>query len=268
MTVYNLDNVLAAQKYAATWMKTGTRTTVAVTPFTTAGVAGNPAGTLNVGNTANGIVPTDDGTEGPALPTFSNSAYLSKVIYGSTVACTMRLYDRLWAAGAYSYNTDTTLASVPSFSGRIPTGGYFGLELWVEAVTAMTGALGVQVNYYDQEGDNGDTGVVAAALPSGAILGRMGRIPLASGDSGIQGFGTTTANGRIRGSTASGGTFNISVMRPLWAGRVNFAGAGGVDDMLKTGLPQIYPTSCLWVVLETDSTAVGLPYMNIQVIDA
>jgi hypothetical protein len=261
MTIQTLDNLINAAKYNATWMKTGTRTTVAVTPFTTAGVAGNPAGTLNAGNTANGVVPTDDGTEGPALPAISNTAYISKIIYGSTVACTLRLYDRLFACGAYNYNADTTLSSIPSYSGRIPTGGYYGLELWVEAVTAMTGALGLQVNYLDQDGNAGDTGVVSAALASGAILGRMGRVPLASGDSGIQGLT------RIRGSTASGGTFNVSVMRPLWAGRVPVAGFTGVDDFLKTGLPQIYATSCLWVVLETDSTAVGLPYINIQVSD-
>jgi hypothetical protein len=260
MTVYTLDSVLAAQKYYATWMKTGTRTTVAVTPFTTAGVAGNPAGTLNAGNTANGVVPTDDGTEGPALPSFSNSAYLSKVIYGSTVACTMRLYDRLFACGAYAYNADTTLTSIPSYSGRIPTGGYYGLEIWHEAVTAHTTSTSIRVDYLDQDGNAGDTGAVAMGLAP--ILGRMFRIPLASGDSGVQGVT------RVRQTGATAGTFNISVMRPLWAGRVPIAGFTGVDDILKTGLPQIYPTSCLWVVLETDSTAVGLPYMNIQVIDA
>jgi hypothetical protein len=92
----------------------------------------------------------------------------------------------------------------------------------------------------------------------------MCRIPLASGDSGIYG---TAGIVRVRGTVASGGTFNISVMRPLWAGRVPIAGYVGIDDFLKTGLPQIYATSCLWAVLETDSTAVGLPYINIQVAD-
>jgi hypothetical protein len=260
MTITTLDGLIAAQKHTVSWMKTSTRTTVAVTPFTTAGVAGNPVGTLNVGNTAAGVVPTDDGTEAPLLPAFAATPYISKIIYGSTVACTMRLYDRVFAAGAYTYNTDTTLDAQPDFSGRYQSP--IGLELWFEAVTAFTGVPTINVDYLDQDGNAGNTG--AFACISGSILGRMCRIPLAAGDSGI--FGTEGIV-RVRGTVASGGTFNISVMRPLWAGRVPVAGFTGVDDFLKTGLPQIYPTSCLWVVLETDSTAVGLPYMNIQIAD-
>jgi|WetSurMetagenome_2_1015567.scaffolds.fasta_scaffold00223_11 hypothetical protein len=260
MAITNLDGLIASTKGSCTWMKTSTRTTVAVTPFTTAGVTGNPTGTLNAGNTANGVVPTDDGTEGPALPAVTNSLYISRIMYGSSVACTMFLYDRVFACGAYAYNTDTTLTSIPSYSARIPNGDYTGTELWFEAVTAFTGTPTVQVNYLDQGGNSGDTGAFAVST-SGAILGRMGRFALASGDTGISGIT------RIRGSSASGGTFNVSVMRPLWMGRVPVAGYCGVDDFLKTGLPQIYATSCLWVVLLTDSTAVGLPYINIQYAD-
>ena len=263
MTITTIDGLIASVKQNAVWFKTGTRTTVAATPFTTAGVAGNPVGTLNVGNTANGIVPTDDGTEAPAISTISNTGYISRIIYGSSVACTIRLYDRVFAAGAYAYNADTTLASQPSFAGRIPNSNYNGLELWAEAVTGFTLQPSIQVNYLDQGGNAGDTGAFACPV-SAPILGRMWRIPLASGDSGIYGVAGIV---RVRGTVASAGTFNISVMRPLWAGRVPVAGYTGVDDFMKTGLPQIYDTSCLWVVLETDAVAVGLPWVGIQVVD-
>jgi hypothetical protein len=259
MAITTLDGYLNAAKYNAVWFKTGTRTTVAGVPFTTAGVAGNPVGTLNAGNTANGVVPTDDGTEGPALPAISNSAYLTRVMCGSTVATTFRVYDRLFACGAYAYNANTTLSSIPSYSGRIPTGGYYGLEIWHEAVTNHTTNTVIQVNYLDQDGNAGDTGQVAMGLAP--ILGRMFRIPLASGDSGVQGLT------QIRQTGATAGTFNISVMRPLWSGRISVAYDQITNDFLKTGMPQIYATSCLWVVIETDSTAVGLPWLGFQVAD-
>jgi hypothetical protein len=263
MSIISLDSWLAAVNSNAIWNKTGTRTTVAVTPFTTAGVAGSPIGTLNVGNTANGIVPTDDGTDGPALPAFTNTAYLSRVMYGSSVPCTIRLYDRLFAAGAYAFGADTTLASQPSFAGRIPTNGYYGLELWAEAVTAFTGQPSIQVNYLDQDGGAGDTGAVVCPV-SAPILGRMWRLPLAAGDAGIYGVAGIV---RVRGTVASAGTFNISVMRPLHVMRVPVAGFCGVDDFLRTGLPQIFPTSCLWIVLETDAVAVGLPWVGFDLAD-
>jgi hypothetical protein len=261
MAITTLDGLIAGVRTKVIHMKTGTRTTAANNFMTTAGLAGQPVGTLNVGNTANGIVPTDDGTEAPLIPTINNTAYISKIVFGSTVACAMHLYDRLFACGAYAYNADTTLASQPSFAGRIPS-AESGLELWHEAVTGHTTNTVIEVNYLDQDGYAGDTG--AYALGYAPILGRMSPIPLAAGDVGIYGAAGIT---RIRQTGATAGTFNISVMRPLWSGRVPVAGFVGIDDFLRTGLPQIYPTSCLWVVLQCDGTAVGLPWMEITVVD-
>jgi hypothetical protein len=261
MAITTLDGLIAATKTKVIHMKTGTRTTAGVNFMTTAGLAGSPVGTLNVGNTAAGIVPTDDGTEAPSIPAINNTAYISRITYGSSVACTMHLYDRLFACGAYAYNADITLGSQPSFAGRIP-GSTFGLELWHEAVTGHTTNTIIEVNYLDQDGYAGDTG--AYAMGYAPILGRMTPIPLASGDTGILGAAGIV---RIRQTGATVGTFNISVMRPLWSGRVPVAGFASVDDFLKTGLPAIYPTSCLWVVLQCDSTAVGLPWMEITIAD-
>ena len=251
MAITTLDGLIGATKTNVTWMKTGTRTTAAVNWFSTSGVAGSPIGTLAVGNTAAGIVPTDDGTESPSIP----AGYISRIVYGSTVACSMHLYDRLFACGAYGFGADTTLANQPSFAGRIPSVST-GLELWYEAVTGHTTNTVIQVNYLDQDGNAGDTGQVA--FGNAPILGRMQRIPLAAGDTGI------TQITRVRQTGATAGTFNISVMRPLWSGRVPVAGFTNAEDFLKTGLPQVYATSCLWVILQCDSTAVGLPYMQIQ----
>jgi hypothetical protein len=257
MAINTLDGYIGSSKFRLTWMKTGTRTLVAAMPYTVFDIAGSPgAGTLAIGNTANGVVPTDVTAGYPVIPSFSGgNGYLSKVEFGSSVPCCFDLYDRLFAAGAYTYNADTTLASQPSYSGRVP-GGYSGLQLWVEAVTAFTGVGNFQINYLDQDGNAGDTGVVATlALP----IGRMYQIPLAAGDNGIQQIT------RVRGTVASAGTFNVMVLRPLWFGRVQTANGGDVHDILRTGFPRIYEDSALYMILYADSTAVGLPDCTFQV---
>jgi hypothetical protein len=260
MAITTLDGYIGAAKQRLTWMKTGTRTLVAAMPYTVFDIAGTPGvGTLNVGNTANGLVHTGATPGYPILASFGGqSGYLSKVEFGSTVACCLDLYDRLYVAGAYAYNADTTLASQPSFAGRIPGGfGYGGLQLWIEAVTAFTGSPSIEINYLDQDGNPGDTGVVATglALP----VGRCFQIPLAAGDSGIQQIT------RVRCTVATVGTFNVMILRPLWFGRVIVANGGDVHDLLRTGFPQIFDTSALYMLLAADSTAVGLPDVSMQV---
>lgn len=258
MAITTHDDWVNSQKQRITWMKTGTRTTVAATPFTVFDIAGNPgAGTLAIGNTANGLVPTDATAGYPVINTFSgNLGYIGKVEFGSSVPCCLELYDRLFAAGAYAYNADVTLASQPSFSSRVLNSNYNGLQIWVEAVTAFTGTPSIQINYLDQDGNAGDTGVIA--MPAALTVGRMFQIPLASGDSGVQQIT------RVRGTVATVGTFNVMIMRPLWFGRVITANGGDVHSYLKTGLPQIFDNSALYMILYTDSTAVGLPDATIQ----
>ena len=258
MSITTLDGYIGASKFRLTWMKTGTRTLVAAMPYTVFDIAGSPgAGTLNVGNTANGLVHTDAVSGYPIIPSFSGgNGYLSKVEFGSSVACCFDLYDRLFVAGAYSYSANITLSSQPSYSGRIVGGNYSGLQLWIEAVTAFTGTLGVRIYYNDQDGNAGDTGVVTTlALP----VGRCYQIPLAAGDNGIQQIN------QVVGSTATAGTFNVMVLRPLWFGRVISANGGDVHDLLKTGFPQIFEDSALYTILYADSTAVGLPDISMQV---
>jgi hypothetical protein len=259
MSIGTLDNYINATKMMLTWMKTGTRTLVAASPYTIFDIAGAPgAGTLAIGNTANGIVPVDTDAGYPIISSFGGAnGYLSRFDFGSTVACRMAVYDRLFAAGAYAYNADTTLASQPSFSGRVPNTNYNGLQLWTEQVTVGTGIQHVEINYLDQDGNAGDTGDITqiTTMP----VGRMWQMPLAAGDSGISQIT------RVRGTTATVGTFNVMVLRPLWLGRVRLANDGDIHDFLKTGLVQVYDTSALYVVLWADSTAVGLPYMTMQV---
>ncbi len=259
MAITTLDGYIGAAKYRLTWMKTGTRTLIAAMPYTIFDIAGSPgAGVLNVGNTANGLVHTSATAGYPAIPSFAGqTGYFARVEFGSSVPCCFDVFDRLFVAGAYAYNANVTLTAQPSFDARLANAGiYNGLQLWIEAVTAFTGVCNVRITYLDQGGAAGDTGVVATlALP----FGRCYQIPLAAGDSGVSKIVS------VVGSTASAGTFNVMILRPLWFGRSPTANGGDVHDLLRTGFPKIFDTSALYTILYCDSTAVGLPDLTFQV---
>lgn len=266
MVLSTLDGYIGAPKQRILMLKTATRTTVATIPFTVFDLAGQPgAGTLAGSNTANGVVPTDAVAGYPVIGALTNKAWLTRVAYGSTVPGWITIYERLFLAGAYAFNANTTLASQPSYAARVtfsnPAGAdYKGLQIWCEAVTAFTGTPSFQVNYLDEGGAAGDTGVVSAG--AALTLGRMFRMPLAAGDNGVQQIT------QVRGTVASVGTFNVMVLRELWCGRVRTANDGEVHDLLRTGAPELFTDSALMLAIEADSTSSGLPDVTLEIADA
>lgn len=224
-------------------------------------VAGSPgAGTLAIGNTANGLVPTDATAGYPSITAASATKYLSGNEFASTVASRIRLFDRVFACGAYAFNANTALASQPSYAARLPGTVYDGLELWVEQVTAATGNQAVNVTYNDQGGASGSTGAVG--IGAAPTVGRCWQLPLASGDSGVQ----TITN--VTGSVATVGTFNVMVLRPLCSMKVRFAGDGDKYDLLRTGLKHIFADSALYCLVNAEAgTSSGLPQVCLEIAD-
>ena len=260
MTIASLDGYIAAAKQKLLMVKSASKTTVAYCTFTIFDLAGIPsAGTLSPGNTANGLVPTDAEAGFPAISALGAIGYITRVIYTNSVAGNLSIYDKVFHCGAYTFNADVTLSAQPSYAGRMPGGIYANTELWYECVTAITTAQSVQVNYLDQDGNAGDTGVVALGIAP--TQGRMFRLNLAAGDSGVSQIT------RVRSTGATAGTFNICVLRSLWSGRVKVANELNVDDLLKTGMPQVFDTSALYLVVDPDSTASGAPLIRIEVSD-
>lgn len=263
MAITTLDGLIAAARQRVLWQK-ATVTSVAAMIQAVHQASGNPgAATLSAGNTANGAVPTDTTTGFPLINAFGGSAkgYIRGVQFSNSVASNLILYDRLFHAGAYAFNANTTLASQPSYSGRVPGGtDYTGLELWLEAVTAFTGNISVAVTYTDQSGNAGHTtGTVATGIAP--ILGRIIPLPLAAGDSGLQKIESVVA------TVASAGTFNLVVVRRLLTMRVplaNFSDQWGFD---RTGLPEVFDTSALCLAVQADSTATGTPFVEIDLVN-
>lgn len=256
------NDIVAAPKQRIPWAKTASRTAVNGAPFSVFDVAGSPgAGTLAGTNTANGIVPNDTIAGYPAINAFvgANKGAITRSLIQSTVAGLVVVYDRLFVAGAYAFNANVNLASQPSFATRVPNGTDFrGLEIWIEAVTAFTGNLSIAIGYTREDGTTGrTTGTIATGIAP--TQGRCLRLNFQTGDSGIQRLDSVVATG----STA--GTFNVMILRPLASYRVKFAGDGEVQDWGKTGMPEVFADSALYMIVTPDSTATGLPYVELDI---
>ena len=260
MAITTLDGYIAAPKQCCPYVKTAAATSVAQIYFTIFDKAGQPgAGTLAIGNTANGVVPTDAVAGYPVINAFvGGTGYFTGLEFNNTVACRIALFDRVFAAGAYAFNANVTLATQPSYSSRVPGGtDYNGLQLWIEHVTAFTGQLSVAITYLDQDGAAGTTGTYVT--PTGLTVNRCAQIPLAAGDNGIQRVDSVIA------TVSTAGTFNVMVLRPLITVRVPLAGFGDVYDLLRTGMVQVFADSALYPLIAADSTSTGIPYLNIEI---
>ena len=261
MAITTVDGLVASASQLVPFYKSAARTTIANNWFSLWDLAGNPgAGTLAVGNTANGLVPDDTTGGDPSLNAFGGGAtgYLSNVEFANTVACRMMLVDRVFHAGAYAFNASTSLTSQPSYSTRMPGTNYAGTQIWIETVTAFTGSPSIAVTYTNQAGTAAHTtGTVATG--SALTLGRMIQLPLAAGDTGVQKIESVTA------TVATVGTFNVLVLRPLWTGRVPIANFGDTHSWDRIGFPQVYALSCLQVLMAADSTSSGVPELLFNV---
>jgi len=264
MAITTLDQYIAAASQRVGIIKTASVTAVALIPTQVLQAAGNPgAGVLAGTNTANGLVPTDADAGFPLINAFSgaNTGYISNISFGSTVPCRITLFDCLFKAGAFAFNANTTLASQPSYSGRVLGGTDFtNTEIWIEAVTAFTGNQSIAVTYTNQAGTTArTTGTIATGVAP--IVGRMLHLPLQAGDTGVQKIESVVS------TVSTVGTFNVLVLRRLWSGRVIVANSGDVHDFLKTGMPVIFATSALMPIVQPDSTATGLLELVAEVIN-
>jgi hypothetical protein len=277
MAIGTLDQYINSSKQRVQMVKTATRTGVALVPFSTFDLAGQPgAGTLAGTSTAAGVVPNDSTAGCPIINFSTGVGYLSKVEYYSTVLCRMEIADMLFKAGAYGFAAGTTtLSAQPAISSRCPdypgSGTVFGVgnEIWIEVTTAfVTGtAWQVQITYTNSAGTAGRTSIISAAqAAAGLTLGKMFQMALQAGDAGVQKIESViVTNG---GTAMTAGNFNVLILRPLWFNRVTIANGGDINDLLKTGMPIIYLDSALILMVTADSTSTGLPDVIVEIANA
>lgn len=252
MTIASTDDFIASAKQSVSLGITTSRTTVAATPFSLAGIVGfNGVEVLAGASTTTGVTQTSSTVGFPTIQPFGIGAkgYIASIACSAPNPGRYMLYDCLWKGGAYAFNANTSGNVPTSYASRIIDNNYSdGLELWYEQVTGGTGIPSVNVSYLDQDGNAASTGVIS--LGAAHIQGRMTRLPLANGDSGLQGVTGVVA------SVATVGTFNLLVMRKLWEGRINTVNQAVVDGIDTLGLPEIFATSALRLIVATDATIV------------
>ena len=261
MAITTLDALIGSAKQRIMINKFGTRTTVAAQWSSVIDISGSPgAGVLAGTSTTTGVVPTDATAGMPIINAFTGGAkgYLAAIQFGNTVSCRFRLVDVLWKGGAYAFNASTTGQTPTSYASRVPGGTDFaGTEIWLEQVTAGTGIQNVNVTYNNELGTTSrSTGTVATSTN---IVGRLFRLPLQAGDEGVQGITG------VVGSVATVGTFNILVVRQLWTGRINTANDGNEHSIEDTGMPEVFADSALQMFIAADSTAIGVPELDLVI---
>ena len=260
MPIASLDDYIAAHKQYLNFCKVATRTSVIGQPFSVFDVAGaTGAGTLAGANAVNGVIPTDATPGYPDMDDFgaNQKGYLSRVISTNNVACRLAVYDRLWVAGAHAYNANVTYTAQPPYSARVPSGNFSDLKIVIECVTAINGSPSFNVTYVNQVGETKTTG----PMPVGSTMtvGRCFEVPLVPGDTGVQKIISVVGTG------GTSGTFNINVLRPIWDGRVAFGNDGDNMDMLRTGMPEVFATSALYVLVLSDTTNTGTLSISLEI---
>lgn len=268
MAITTGDGYIAAPKQLVRIIKTQTATSVANQYHTVFDRTGNPgAGSLSVGNTANGLVPTDATAGFPTINAFGGGAtgYITALHYSSTVASRIHLYDRLFHAGSVVLTSlaTTTLSSQPAYTSRIPGGtDYTNLEIWLEINAAVSSTATTVSVAYTNETPTGGRSTGATASLSGFITGRLIQMPLQAGDKGVSKIDSITVGGTV----ATTGSVNVIVARPLVTSmRVNATSYGDILGLDRTGMPVIYADSALWPVIGADSTSTGIPDLAIEV---
>ncbi len=227
--------------------------------------AGFPAaGSLSVGNTANGLVPTDATAGAPLIDAFTgDTGYIGAFGGLSSATGSLVLYDRIFHAGSFVMSALTTLnlASQPSYAGRVPGSNWKECEIWIEVNTVFSAsAVTLQVNY--QDGNNTAQNTVVTGSLTGYPTKRMFPLALAN-NTGVQRINSVT----IAGATNTG-TFNIVVLRRLVRVSVPSANIGEPRlDFFRTGGQTIFADSCLALMWLGTGTSSGTVFADCQLIN-
>lgn len=260
MAINSLDDFIASTKQSVVLRKTAVTTVANVGFYGLRGAVGMPgnAASLPVGNTTTGILLDDSLSGAPLLKFFGagKQGYLSSVGFGGTVAGLLQVVDILWGAGAVSLAATgtTSFSGQPAITGRLPSGSFDGLELWVEITTSCTTTSPVVSGTYTNQA--GTTGRTFTSVNLGAVANlvtpRWVNIPLQSGDDGIAKLDSVTVN-----TASAAGACNFFIVRPIWRNGILFSSHGDVDGWEKTNLVEVFDTSYFAALMQPSTTNTG-----------
>jgi len=206
------------------------------------------------GMPAGGAVPTSgsipDRTTTGTIPFTAPSGGRDKHLIGASItpliAGVYLLYDRLFHIGGLSANSisSQTIQDSPATPSLTRNTGGAGNIAFYEVYSLLgTTTRNLTMTYTNQGGTGSRTSTINIGGTGFREITRMQRIPLESGDSGIQSIQTV----ELDGLTGSAGNFGITIAQPLAWIPVGAAGTMGWRDYTTglPGIPVINPDACL-----------------------
>lgn len=194
-----------------------------------------------------------------AAPKTSYGAWMNMTCSNS--ANTVEIHDRLMHMGGLNATLTTAqtvgvnIASVlgsQNLDERKGDSNYSDIQWWLEIYTA-TGATAttatVGVTYHD-----GTTGNISVSIPATRPAGLM--IPLNGLDTTpkfIRSVHTVT----LAATTGTAGNFGVTATRPRMVMPCNVANKGETFDWQTLGLPEIYNSSCLFMICAITANTSG-----------
>jgi hypothetical protein len=215
------------------------------------------------GMPAKGAVPTSgaipDRTLQGAIPFTAAGGGRDKHLIGASIAPLTSgvylLYDRLFHIGGLSANSisSQTIQDSPASPALTRNTGGAGNIAFYEIYSLLgTTTRNLTMTYTNQAGTGSRTSTINIGATGFREVTRMQRIPLASGDSGIQSIQTV----QLDGLTGSAGNFGITIAQPIAWIPVNVGGTMGWRDYTTglPGIPVIDPNACLALMFIPSST--------------
>lgn len=216
-------------------------------------VAGKPGAGVKTGALLTGVIPTSAtaGAFSFTNPSGAALTYLGRIFAAAGNTGTLILYDRLWHDSAAVANI-ATLQTITGSTVTRPDGLGTDTELWLEIYTAI-GATQTTFTalYTNQSG----TGSQSATLTNGVSMpaNEMQPFNLAAGDTGVR----SVQSVQLGASTLTAGDFGLTILRRIAEIPLAAVSVGSLLDTFSAGMPQIYNSACLSMMLFATGTTVG-----------
>jgi hypothetical protein len=188
-----------------------------------------------------------------AIPWGANN-YLLQVVAQSTVTGKLIIYDRLWHSAGLTMTNTVSVQICTTLDLTRPNSQGTAVEMWGEIVTAPGAtACTVNVEYQNQDGVSGRTATYAH--PANAeTAGQMFPFVLNSADTGVQ----IVQKQYCSVSAGGGGQWGVVLLRRVAEIPIDRLNSQIPIDFATLGLPRIYASASLHMMIQNTATSTGI----------
>lgn len=263
MAILTRDDITRARRWSTSCLRTGYLATNAGFWGDMFDLTGSLNGPKYPDNTTTGVLMSNTSAGAVPLPAHKDNEKIYLVgtdntnLKGSYVQTDM-LFDSLWRVGAFADTSLHTFTNQPSYEARLPTVNgavcWGEAELWLNTKFLSGVSMSIVVGYTNQDGVD----TFSPSYQFGTIqYGTMLRIPLASGDYGVQKVNSCQLTNRTSGD------FSIEVNRILQWSYID--GGFGRSICFRgelTGIVEVHPSACLHRITMSGGGQMARPTYN------